>query len=140
MSDRVQTLLAWSSEYSASQPDLAALLARAASLLLTRTPKQVINLHEPQTVTVQKLPPAPRDFRMTRTQREAMRVLAELPGLIVKDLAAYLSVTPNATYMVLNQLQDAGFVKSENSPLDGRNGVPPKRWFLTADKAREDIA
>jgi DNA-binding MarR family transcriptional regulator len=79
-----------------------------------------------QAWTQQPLPPA---------QSEVLRLAAARPGLTVADAAQELRLAPNTVSTLVGRLAEAGLLKREKSPRDGRTVL------LTAtDKARRRLA
>ena len=140
--DKAQTLLAWSSEFSADQPDVAALLARAAAMLLSRAPRKVIDLpaQSEKTVRVDRLPPVVQpDFKMTQARAKVFKILQEMPGSTIREISVLTDRTTNSVGTLLAELEGAGLVVREAGIPNGTS-KPPLRWFVRADKGREEIA
>lgn len=138
--DRAHTLLQWSAEYSSDQPDVAALLARAAATLLSRTQRKVVDLPatKVEETPVRRLPTIPANFNLTSKRGRLLKTLQEMPGLTMQELATLLSVDRSAVGMMLRPMEEAGLVKREAGVPNGTT-KPPLRWFA-GNKAREGVA
>jgi hypothetical protein len=139
--DKAQTLLHWSGEYSKEgHPDVAALLARAAALILSREPRRVVTLddHRPDPAPVQRLPTVRPEFKMKPRHIKALEVVREFPGCTIRDVSDMIGVERAHAGFTLNELVTAGLVTRENGVPDGTT-KPAIRWFLVQDKAKEGV-
>jgi len=132
--NKTQTLLEWSQELSPTQPDTAALLARAAALLLSRAPKAE------KTVPIVQLPAVvDPSFSMKKHHAKIFKILQELPGSTIAEIALLTDRTSQNIHTQLSALMKAGLVTREAGIPNGVS-KPPLRWFVRTDKGREEIA
>jgi MarR family transcriptional regulator, organic hydroperoxide resistance regulator len=61
-----------------------------------------------------------RSLGVTGPQRLAVRLVALYPGITPKELAALLCVHPSTLTGIVHRLVDAGFLRREPDPHDGR--------------------
>lgn len=149
MTDQAQTLLQWSAEHSKENPDLAALLARAAALILARQPRKVVQLDDhrevvptvPATAPVKRLPTVRPDFKMTPARSKILEVVTALPGSSIKEICDYCGIDRNWVGVNLAEMEKAGLVKHELGVSTGVGmGKAPYRWFTAEAKGQENIA
>ena len=149
MNEQARQLLQWSSEHAQDNPDLAALLARAAALILARQPRKVVQLEDHRdgvasatpSVPVKRLPTVRRDFKMTPARNKILEVVTALPGSTIKEIVDYVGLDRTYVGTNLSQMEEAGLVKHEAGVPNGSAlGKAPYRWFTVAAKAQEGIA
>lgn len=141
MMDRIQTLLHWSTEYSAEQPDVAALLARAAATLMSRSPRKVVDLPvtKVESAPVTRLPTISPDFRLTAKRAKIYEILREMPGSTMQEvctLGGFERANVNQTFL---EMEKAGLLTREAGVPNGTT-KPAQRWFIRGQKGKEGVA
>lgn len=140
MDNRTKLLLQWSAEYSDDQPDIAALLARTAGMILSRMPRKVVDLQPSSVdVPVQKLPAIKADFNMTRKRQQIFEIIRDLPGSTIAEVAVLMQTSRENINRSFLEMEEAGLIVREAGVPNGTTR-PPLRWFLRQDKSREGVA